>query len=251
MLVSTGKPAVDKAAVKAREEIDTVSYQAVSNGEAYFKAGNPQAAIVSYKAALDISPDDGLAYRRLAEAYVALGKLNEASLAFHKFLVEGFGPGNGNGGVVDTADEWAEYALVLVRTGKSAEAVQMYNEGAFMLDYEGSRQNGGKPYLKVLLPEVVMENALPNQVQYTPEHLQALADTLLAHEERGFGSIKEAIVHMQEAVKLYSNSPVTHYYLGEMSVSGSPQEKAEYQKAIELGDDQTIVAAKERLSVRR
>lgn len=111
VLVATGKPAVDKAAVKAREEREAAADQTVSDGEAYLKAGNIQAAIASYKAALDLSPTDGLAYRRLAEAYTASGRLDEASRAFHKFLVEGFGPGNGNGGVSDIADEWAEYAL--------------------------------------------------------------------------------------------------------------------------------------------
>jgi tetratricopeptide (TPR) repeat protein len=84
-------------------------------------------------------------------------------------------------------------------------------------------------------------------VQYTPEHLQALADTALAHEEKGFGLNKEAIAHMNEAVKLYPDSAVTHYYLGEAFPSRTPEQKAAYQKAAELGDDRTVAAAKERL----
>ncbi len=251
VLVSTGKTGIDKAAVKAREERDVAASQAVSEGEAYFKAGNTHLAIDSYKAALDISPTNGLAYRRLAEAYTALGKLDEASRAFHKFLVEGFGPGNGNGGVGDTADEWAEYALVLVKTGQSAEAIRCYNHAASLLDFEDSKDNGGKPALKVLFPEIVSGDALPEQVQYTPERLQALADSLLAYEQQGFWSDKEVLTHAQKAAKLYPDSGVTHYYLGEVLPPSNPQQKAAYQKAAELGDDRTVAAAKEWLGISR
>ncbi len=272
VLESTGKP-VDKAAIKAREEREAAADQTVSEGEAYLKAGNIQAAIISYKAALDISPTDGLAYRRLAEAYSTTGKADEASRAFHKFLVEGFGPGNGNGGVGDTADEWAEYALVLVKTGQSAEAIRCYNHAASLLDFEGSKDNGGKPALKVLFPEIVLGDALPEQVEYTPERLQALADTALAHEEMGFGSNKETIAHMKEASKLYPDSAAVQYYLGEalsrsyyVFLDSSPKDKAAtwaayqedkkatavaYKKAAELGNDATIAAAKERLGASR
>ncbi len=251
VLVSTGKTGIDKAAVKAREERDVAASQTVSEGEAYFKAGNTHSAIDSYKAALDIRPDDGLAYRRLAEAYTATGKLDEASRAFHKFLVEGFGPGNGNGGVGDTADEWAEYALVLVKTGQSAEAIRCYNHAASLLDFEDSENHGGKPALKVVFPEIVLGDALPEQVQYTPERLQALADSLLAYKQQGFWSDKEVLTHAQEAAKLYPDSGVTHYYLGEVLPPSNPQQKAAYQKAAELGDDRTVAAAKERLGISR
>jgi tetratricopeptide (TPR) repeat protein len=103
--------------------------------------------------------------------------------------------------------------------------------------------------MKVLLPELAAEPTSPEQVQYTPERLQALADTALAHEEKGFGSDKEAYAHTQEAVKLYPDSPVTHYYRGEVLLGPvhSAEAKAEYQKAVELGDDATVAAAKKRI----
>lgn len=251
------------------DEASEKSNDARLQGEALLKEGNTQLAIDSYKAALDITPTNGLAYQRLAEAYAATGKLEEASQAFHKVLVEGFGPGIGSG-IGGSADIWAEYALVLVKTNHPTEATQMYNHGASMQDYEDSKNNGGKPFLKVLFPEVVLGNSLPEQVQYTPEHLQALADALLSYEEKGFGSNKEAIAHMQEAVKLYPDSAVVQYYLGETLPcryyvvlyspvkdkkalwAGYEEDKkamvAAYQKAAELGDDATVAAAKERLT---
>ena len=272
IVVSTGKIAVNKAAVREREGREAAANQTISEGEKYFRAGNTQAAIVSYKAALDITPNDGLAYWRLAEAYAATGKTDEASQAFHKVLVEGFGPGNSSG-VGGSADIWEEYALVLVKTHHAAEAIQMYNHGASMLDYEGSADNGGKPFLKVLFPEVVMGDAQPGQVSYTPERLQALADVLLTHEQRWFWSYKEVKAHAEEAVKLYPDSAAVQYYFGE-ALSGSyygyldsptrdkpvafaayeedkRAEAAAYKKATELGDEATKTAAKERAAMIR
>lgn len=241
--------AAQRAAEAAVEAVKTKKWQAdIAHGEALMKAGNLDGAVDAFQQMIAYDPNDGLAYRRMAEAYAAAGRLPEASRAFHKFLVEGFGPGT-NGGVGDDADEWAEYALVLVKTGQPTEAIRCYNHAASLLDFEDSENHGGKPFLKVLFPEVVMDDALPAQVAYTPERLQALADAVLAHEEMGFGSSKEAMAHMQEAVKLYPNSAVTHYYLGEALPSRSPEQKAAYQKAAELGDDATAAAAKERLAV--
>ncbi len=56
------------------------------------------------------------------------------------------------------------------------------------------------------------------------------------------------MAHMQEAVKLYPDSAVTHYYLGEAFPTRTPEQKAAYQKAAELGDERTVAAAKERLT---
>ncbi len=233
--------AVVEAAKSKRLQEDT------ARGDALMQAGDLNGAVDAFQQILVYKPNDGLAYRRMAEAYAAAGKLPEASQAFHKVLVEGFGPGIGNG-VGDNASEWAEYALVLVKTSQSAAAIRCYNHAAFLLDFEDSENHGGKPHLKVLLPEIALGDALPAQVPYTPEHLQALADAVLAHEETGFGSDKEAVAHMQEAVKLYPESAVTHYYLGEAFPKRTPEQKAAYQKAVELGDDATVAAAKERLT---
>jgi tetratricopeptide (TPR) repeat protein len=234
----------------ALTEAGNKAYDAILHGENLLKSGHATDAVAEFQNALVYVPDDGLAYQRLAEAYTTAGKLDQASRAFHKVLVEGFGPGVGNG-VGGNADVWAEYSLVLIKTNRPAEAIQMYNRAAYLLDYEDSQYHDGNPTLKVLLPEVVLGNALPGQVQYTPEHLQALADTALAHEEIGLETGKEAIAHMKEAVTLYPTSAVTYYYLGEVLPSRTLEQKAAYQKAAELGDDRTAAAAKERLAVLR
>jgi len=144
-----------------------------------------------------------------------------------------------------------EFAILLNKTGQTAEAIRCYNHAASLLDFEDSENHGGKPALKVLFPEIVSGDALPEQVSYTPERLQALADSLLAYKQQGFWSDKEVLAHAQEAAKLYPDSAVTHYYLGEVLPQSNPDKKAAYQKAAELGNDATIAAAKERLGVSR
>ena len=244
--VRIGSPAQLAAEAAANAITWKKQQEDIAQGEALMKAGDLDAAIEVFQQMIASEPVDGLAYRRLAEAYVADSKLPKASQVFHKLLVEGFGPGIGVG--AGGADVWAEYALVLAKTNQPAEAAQMYNHAAYLLDYEDADSHNGQPTLKVLLPEVAMEPTSPEQVPYTPEHLQALADTALSHEEMGLEHGKEAIAHMQEAVTLYPDSAVTHYYLGEVLPSRTPEQKAAYQKAAELGDDRTIAAAKERLT---
>jgi hypothetical protein len=138
-----------------------------------------------------------------------------------------------------------EFAILLAQSKQIDEGLFIYHYAAANLNYRDGKQN-----LKVLLPELVEERLLPEQVRYTPERLQALADTALAHEELGFGSDKEALAHMQEAVKLFPESPVTHFYLGEALSRKDPRAaKAAYRKAAELGDAGTRAAANDRLGV--
>lgn len=245
-----GSPS-QRAAEAAVEAVKTRKWMAdIAHGEALMKAGDLNGAVGAFQEVIAYMPNDGLAYQRMAEAYAAAGKLPEASWAFHKFLVEGFGPGT-NGGVGDNATEWAEYAVVLGKTGQPAEAIRCYNHAASLLDFEDSENHGGKPHLKVVFPELAAEPTSPEQVGYTPERLQALADSLLAYEQQGFWSDKEVLAHAQEAAKLYPASAVTHYYLGEVLPPSSPDKKAAYQKAAELGNNATVAAAKERLGASR
>ena len=274
VLLSTGKSPVDKEAVRARQEADAEGYQAVRAGEAHFKAGRIKEAIAAYKNALSITPTDSLAYQRLAEADMACGKLEEASQNFHKILVEGFGPGIPSG-VSGNQEVWAEYALVLVKTKRHADALRAYNRAALIADYEIDQNDPSKlnAHLTVMFPEIVTGDARLDQVQYTPERLQALTDILLAHTLSGFRSYKEIKAYAQEAVKMYPDSAAVQYYLGN-ALSGSyygyldssakdkpaalaaceedkKGEAAAYKKAADLGDDKTKAAAKERAAMIR
>ena len=111
---------------------------------------------------------------------MACGKLEEASQNFHKILVEGFGPGIPSG-VSGNQEVWAEYALVLVKTKRHADALRAYNRAALIADYEIDQNDPSKlnAHLTVMFPEIVTGDARLDQVQYTPERLQALTDILL------------------------------------------------------------------------
>ena len=202
-----------------------------------------------YQQALDLLPDSKPALYGLAKYSQNDGETAKA-IEYYRKAIYSTNPADKGFGETNTS-RLMEFALLLNKTGQIDEALSVYNHAATALDYQDSDTRNGEPHLKVLLPEIVRERVQADQVRYTPERLQASANTALAYEEMAFGSNKEALSHMQEAVKLYPDSPVTHYYLGEALPSGSPREKAAYKKASELGDGETKAAAKERLKVLR
>jgi tetratricopeptide (TPR) repeat protein len=225
------------------------SLSLIKEGDSSLQHSNWKVAQQEYQEALDLWPRGWDALYGLAKCSIAAGDTAKA-IEYYRKAVYSTNPTDKGFGETNTT-RLMEFALLLNKAGQTAEALFVYNHAAYALDYEDSENHGGKPFLKVLLPEVALEPTSPEQVQYTPERLQALADTALAHEEMGFGSEKEAMAHMKEAVTLYPTSAVTYYYLGEAFPSRTPEQKAAYQKAAELGDEQTAAAAKERLAVLR
>jgi len=255
LLSSPFSSAATKAQMQQVMEKENMAFDLVKTGDAFAQSGDWRNAQSQYQQALGLSPDQGLGHQLALYGLIAYCRAtgdtvkgldySRQAIYHHGSAAEGFFENN--------TEKLMQFALLLNKTGQSGEAMTVYNHAAYALDYQDSQYNGGKPHLKVLLPGVTAAPNLPTQVQYTPEHLQALADTALAHEEAGFGSEKEAYAHTQEAVKLYPDSAVTHYYRGEV-ISGpvhSAEAKTEYQKALDLGDDATVAAAKERMSVLR
>ena len=89
--------------------------------------------------------------------------------------------------------------------------------------------------------------ASPDALPYTPQRLQAMARVAIAIERGSFGS-KEAVTQAQEATRLYPESPVTNFYLGEqLNLKQKKGAKEAYTKAATLGDDKVIAVAQERL----
>ena len=237
------------------------AYNLVKIGDDFAKRGDGQNAQSQYQQALVLSPNFGLGHQLALYGLIAYCRatgdtateLNYSRQAIyhHGSAADGF--------CENDSAKLMQFALLLNHVRQTTEAIQVYNRAASLLDYEpvtlldykNGQFHGGQPRLKVLLPEIVAGDLLPGQVQYTPEHLQALADTALANQQQGFSSDKEALAHAEEAVNLYPDSAVTHYYLGEALPAGDPKQKAEYQKAVELGDDSTVAAAKERIAVLR
>jgi tetratricopeptide (TPR) repeat protein len=213
---------------------------AILQGDIFLKAGKTEAALHSFELAIDYLPNDPLALQKIAETYAATGRVAESAKTYHRLFHDAKWQSVGANPTV-----YLGYAVILAKTGNPAEAMKFYQEGVRRVNHMDGKQN-----VKVLLPELVEERLLPEQVRYTPERLQALADTAIAHEELGFGSNKEAIAHMSEAVKLFPESPVTHFYLGEALSRKDPRAaQAAFQKAAELGDEGIRTVVNERLDI--
>lgn len=243
LLPGTSLPAVSAAESVSVAESDNCCQE----GEAHAKKGNWLAAIGDYQRALSLCSGSKKALYGAAECVAALGDMVKA-INYSRQAIYRDGAITAGFSENDTK-KLMHFALLLNKAGQAAEAVSVYNHAAYALDYQDSQYNAGKPYLKALLPELVAERTLPTQERYTPERLQALAETAIAHEEMAFGSNKAALAHLRDAVNLYPDSPVTNYYLGEGLLRiDDPGAKAAYQKAAQLGDDQTVAAAKERIS---
>ena len=249
------KPMTPYAALPAPDEEKTnnlyASLALCKQGDASAQRLAWKQAQQEYQQALDLWPENPDALYGLAQCSQIAGDQAKAVVCYRK-AVYSDNPADKGFGETHT-NRLMEFVLLLNKTGQVAEALFVYNHAAAALDYEGGDVQHGKQNLKVLLPEVVVDRTLGDQVQYTPEHLQALADTALAHEETSFGRDKEALAHTQEAVKLFPDSAVTHYYLGEtlrgINDSGA---KAAFEKAVQLSDNPaTQAAAKERVTQSR
>ncbi len=254
LLSSPFLPAAVKTQILKEAQEEKEAYAIVKGGDDLAKSGSWQAAQSQYRQALDSSPEDGSAHRLALYGMIAccrtagdtVGGLTYSRQVIyrHGAVAEGF--------FENSPEPLMQFVLLLNKAGQTAEAMSVYNHAAYALDYQDSQYNGGKPHLKVLLPEVVEERLIGDQVRYTPERLQALAETGIAHEEMGFGSDKEAVAHMQDAVKLYPDSPVTYYYLGDaLLIKNRVGAKAAYQKAVQFGDAQTAAAVNGNLGTRQ
>ncbi len=240
--------------------LQNASDENVKLGDADAELKNWSRSATYYQEALDIWPQNTEALYGLGRCAAATGDLAHAISYYHTAVyvpspntLNTYGTVPGDGFQTNDIEHLMQFAVLLNKAGQTAEALTVYNHAAYILDYRDSQFTGGKPFLKVMLPELAFVPASPDQVQYTAARLQALANTALAYEEKGFGSGKEATAHMREAVKLYPESPVTQYYLGEALLGPrySTESKAAFQKAIDLGDEKTGAAAKERMKMLR
>lgn len=261
-----------------RKSSDSVDL--AKQGDTDAKNGKWNRAAAQYQAALTLWPDNPDGLYGMGQCAAAAGDLPRA-ISDYRLAVYAdktkepgsYGTVPGDGFQTNDIKRLMEFALLLGRVGQTQESVFIYNRAAALMDYERGDVQHGEPSVKVLLPELVAGQPVGNQAPYTPEHLQALAETALAYSEMSFGSNKEAIGHMRDAVKLFPDSATVQYYLGE-ALSGSyyvmldspakdkvaaraayeddkKGQEVAYKKAAELGNETTRAAAKERAAMIR
>lgn len=207
--------------------------------------GDWETAKSKYQAALDLWPDNSSASYGLARCAVNDGDA-EAALGYYRKVVythapNVFGTVPGDGYGTNNVGRMMEFVLVLSQAHQDAEAQKVYKQAAHVLNYQDSQSNGGRSFLKVLLPEF---GPGPGQVAFTPQRLQAMAHVTLSILSAGFDG-KAAMPEVQKALQLYPDSPVAYYYLGErLWAKNDPGAKAAYQKAAQLNNDQVKAAAR-------
>ena len=217
-------------------------------GDAAIKGGNWVQAQTYYQQALELWPDNSNALYGLGKCADAAGDTAGAISYYRKVIYTndphryGTIPHDGYG--TNDVTQMMEFVLLLSKAGQKPEALAVYHRAAHLLNYRDADTNGGKPHLKVLLPTF---DAEPDAAVYTPPRLQAMAHVAISIEEGDFGS-KDALTQAQEAVRLYPDSPVPYFYLGEqLKLRQKPGAKEAYAKAAALGDDKVGAAAGEEL----
>ena len=215
-------------------------------GDAAVKGGNWAQAQTYYQQALDVWPDNSTALYGLGKCADAAGDTASAISYYRTATLSDNSPHTKWNTQTNDVTRLMEFVLLLSKAGQQQEALAVYNRAAHLLNYRDADTNEGKPHLKVLLPEFGVD---PNAAVYTPQRLQAMARVAISIEEGDFGS-KDALPQVKEAVRLYPDSPISYFYLGEqLKLMQKKGAKEAYAKAAALGDDKIVAAAQEELKV--
>ena len=192
---------VDPALLETERE----AWEAIAQGEAALKSGDPKNAIVVFQEALTYEPDNVVAYRDLANCYIALGNTAKAIEAERSAVYA-----NDRGRQIihetDTAN-LMEFASLLDKAGQTAEAATIYNYAVFLFQSSDGDLKFGR-----MMPLI---GTRPGQVDYTSAHLQALVHVGLGIPTLYTQELKHAerLAHLRQAVLLYPDSPVIYAYL--------------------------------------
>ena len=182
-------------------------------GDGLAQKGDWKKAQSYYQDALNLWKDNSEANYGMADCYQVLGDRSKEVDAYRAAIystnpaVKGFREVH--------ADKLMSFALLLAQTGRTEEAVYVYQHSADGLNYMD-----GKPHLKVMLP--TFGNG-EGQVPYTPELLQAMAHVGLAVNSQ---DDTEKLAHLDAAIRLQPDMPQAYFYKGE-TLWGEPHRDRE------------------------
>lgn len=232
--IITGTPE-QIAAAKTRQEQCSALNQ---TGFTALHEGRYSEAEADARQALAISHNtDLLAPELLAASLDAQGKNSEALAAYQTLADRGS----------DHPRDLLPYALLLLKNGQWAKAVAAYNK---TLPYIG-------------FSDLLRKNSNFTAADYEPTALAAaihigLGMTYISSDDWAGNSRKEkGLAHLQQALALQSNSPLTNYYYGygwrrldrdsALKAATARQAKAALQKAMKLDNGDIKAASAETL----
>lgn len=222
----------------AQLEQQRQDYAIILRGDEAMKAGDTEGAIAAFLEAKETQTQAPIAEVKLAEAYTAAGRTEEAIDAYRKLLYPAPGQDWSHTNQLSPTMQMS-FSLLLLQTGQEAEALAAYRRALPNLNYDAE----GRQTIPVQLP-VIGPGGLP----YSPQILQAMDCVGVGIDSpAGFDVPK-----LKEAVRLAPDSPVANFYLGRYLYSQQQVgAKAALERAIQLGDARTVAKAKEILPFSR
>jgi tetratricopeptide (TPR) repeat protein len=233
-------PITPEQEAAAQDEASTY-HDAISRAQSLLKSGDATKAQIVFRQALTLQPNDEPAQLGLAEVYTTEGQIYKA-ITTYRNLVYNVAGSTGGGSVETDPSVLMRFALLLQQTGQMQEAVSVYNRGINFLDFDDNELRKSTP---VSLPQF---GEGVDQEPYSPQELESMANLALfvdtfGHE--GYGD-PEPLTHLQKALAIAPDSAAANYYMGKyLYGKNDTGAKAYLQKAIQLGDDQIVAAAKQ------
>ena len=197
-------------------------------GTAETKQGNWPQAEEHYRQALAIWPENREALYGLGQHAEAVGDVAGA-IAYYRTAIYTNDPNQSSDGFRENnGSRLMEYAILLSEAGQAKEALTIYRRAEHVVDYIDGHQN-----VDVLLPTF-----RPGGWAYTPKRLRAMAHIGIALDING-NDDKAARVHLQKAVALAPDSPLSYFYRGQAEYKWFGQydkAKADYEYARQFGN---------------
>ncbi|HEY86335.1 MAG TPA: tetratricopeptide repeat protein, partial [Chloroflexi bacterium] len=207
----------------------------IEQGIAYYEQGELDKAIVEYKEAIALEPDNPDAHRNLGTVYVDQGKWEEAVAAYEQAI--SLNP--------DFGEAYGDMVAAYINLDKLSEAIDA-GEKAIELapDYATAHNNLGTAYKK--------QDRLDEAVAEYQEAIRLDPDDALPHYNWGNihykqGQVDQAIAKWQEATRLDPNYPNTHKNLGigYLEREQTAEALAEFEIYLQLAPDASDKAAVE------
>ncbi len=164
--------------------------------------GQYEAAIVEWRKALALNPDDDRAENNLGVALAATGKLNEAIPHFQKAL--GFNP--------ESDEAHTSFGAALANTGKIDDAIPHYLKA---LELNPDNPETHSSLGAALAQKGRLDEAIPHfekALELKPDYLEAYANLGSALVEKG--RLDQAVVCFEKALKLKPKSAQLRNSLG-------------------------------------